>query len=114
MESRSITEEGRAWIAADSGQIMHLETNLVEGIVALELLSNAVSVDYAPVEFHSQNAEVWLPQSAVVYTEYFRRRTIIRHAFSDFQLFSVRTQQVIQKPNQQRESKKDQGITVTK
>jgi hypothetical protein len=71
----------------------------LEGIVVLELLSNAVSVDYAPVKFQSQNGEVWLPQSAVVYTEYFRRRTVIRHTFSDFQLFSVRTQQVIQKPN---------------
>ena len=91
--------KGRAWIAADSGQIMHLETNLVEGIVVLQLRANAVSVDYAPVKFHSQNAEVWLPQSAIVYTEYYRRRTIIRHTFSDFQLFSVQTQQVIQKPN---------------
>jgi VWFA-related protein len=91
--------KGRAWIAADSGQIMHLETNLVEGIVVLQLRANAVSVDYAPVKFHSQNAELWLPQSAIVYTEYYRRRTIIRHTFSDFQLFSVQTQQVIQKPN---------------
>jgi len=95
-----VSLKGRAWIAADSGQIMHLESNLVKGVVVLELLASAVSVDYAPVKFQSQNAEVWLPQSAIVYTEYFRRRTIIRHNFSDFQLFSVRTQQVIQKPNQ--------------
>jgi VWFA-related protein len=93
--------KGRAWIAADSGQIIHLETNLVDGIVVLQLRANSVSVDYAPVKFKSQNAEVWLPQSAVVYTEYFTRRTVIRHTFSDFQLFFVRTQQVIQKPNQQ-------------
>ena len=93
--------KGRAWIAADSGQIIHLETNLVDGIVVLQLRANSVSVDYAPVKFKSQNEEVWLPQSAVVYTEYFTRRTVIRHTFSDFQLFFVRTQQVIQKPNQQ-------------
>ncbi len=96
-----VSLKGRAWIAADSGQIMHLETNLVDGVVALQLRANAVSVDYAPVKFHSQNTEVWLPQSAVAYTEYFERRTIIRHTFSDFQLFSVRMQQVIQKPKQQ-------------
>jgi VWFA-related protein len=96
-----VSVKGRAWIAADSGQIMHLETNLVDGIVVLQLRANSVSVDYAPVKFKSQNAEVWLPQSAVVYTEYFTRRTIIRHTFSDFQLFSVQTRQVIQKPNQQ-------------
>lgn len=92
--------KGRAWIAAGSGQIMHMETNLVNGLAALELRSNAVSVDYAPVKFRSKTAEVWLPQSAVVYTEYFKRRTIIHHAFSEFQLFSVGTQQVIQKPTQ--------------
>jgi VWFA-related protein len=96
-----VSLKGRAWIAVDSGQIMHLETNLVDGVVALQLRANAVSVDYGPVKFHSQNAEVWLPQFAIVYTEYFERRTIIRHTFSDFQLFSVRTQQVIQGPNQQ-------------
>jgi VWFA-related protein len=96
-----VSLKGRAWIAADSGQIVHLETNLVEGVVVLQLRANAVSVDYGPVKFHSQNAEVWLPQSAVAYTEYYERRTIIRHTFSDFQLFSVRTQQVIQKPSQQ-------------
>jgi VWFA-related protein len=94
-----VSVKGRAWIAVDSGQIMHLETNLVDGIVVLQLRANAVSVDYAPVKFKSQNGEVWLPRSAVAYTEYFTRRTIIRHTFSDFQLFSVRTQQVIQKPN---------------
>jgi VWFA-related protein len=90
--------KGRAWIAADSGQVVHMETNLVSGLAALELRDNAVAIDYAPVAFHSQNLEVWLPQSAIVYTEYFRRRTIIQHTFSDFQLFSVQTQQVIQKP----------------
>lgn len=96
-----VSLKGRAWIAADSGQIMHLETNLVEGVIALQLRANAVSVDYGPVKFHTQSPEVWLPQSAVAYTEYFERRTIIRHTFSDFQLFSVRTQQVIQTPNLQ-------------
>jgi VWFA-related protein len=96
-----VSLKGRAWIAADSGQITHLETNLVDGMAVLQLLASAVSVDYAPVKFKSQSGEVWLPQSAVVYTEYFTRRTITQHTFSDFQLFSVRTQQVIQKSNQQ-------------
>lgn len=93
--------KGRAWVAADSGQIMHMDTNLLNGLAALELRANAVSVDYAPVKFHSQNVEVWLPQSAIVYTEYFKRRTIIQHTFSDFRLFSIQTQQVIQKSPQQ-------------
>jgi hypothetical protein len=34
----------------------------------------------------------------VAYTDYDKRRMIIEHTFSDFQLFSVETQQTIQKP----------------
>jgi hypothetical protein len=85
---------GRAWIAADSGQVMHLETNLVEGILPIDLREMGFSVDYFPVKFQSQNVEIWLPQFAVAYTDYGKRRTITEHTFSDFQLFSVQTLQV--------------------
>ena len=95
-----VSLKGRAWIAADSGQVMHLETNLVKGIPIIELRANAVSIDYAPVAFPSRNIELWLPKSAVAYTDYGKRHTIIEHTFSDFQLFSVTTQQVIEKPKQ--------------
>ncbi len=98
-EVRPLSIKGRAWIAADSGQVMHLETSLVEGISMIELEENAISVDYAPVKFESQNVEIWLPQFAVAYTDYAKRRMIIEHTFSDFQLFSVQTQENIQKPN---------------
>jgi hypothetical protein len=95
-----VSLKGRAWIAVDSGQIMHLETNLVKAIPIIELRANAVSIDYAPVAFSSRHIELWLPKSAVAYTDYGKRRTIIEHTFSDFQLFSVQTQQVIDQPKQ--------------
>ena len=95
-----VSLKGRAWIAADSGEIMHLETNLVAGIAILGLQGNAVSVDYAPVQFHSQSVVLWLPKTAQAYADYGRRRMIIDHTFSDFQLFSVQTQQQIEKPKQ--------------
>ncbi|HEY4949083.1 MAG TPA: hypothetical protein VIH88_01995 [Candidatus Acidoferrales bacterium] len=95
-----VSLKGRAWIAPNSGQIMHLETNLVKGIPIIELISDAISIDYAPVTFASRNIELWLPKSAVVYTDYGKRRTIFEHTFSDFQLFSVQTQQVIEKPKE--------------
>lgn len=93
-----VSLKGRAWIAAESGQVMHLETNLVNDIPEIDLEVNATSVDYAPVKFQSQNVEIWLPQFAVAYTDFARRRVIIEHTFSDFQLFSVQTQESIQKP----------------
>jgi hypothetical protein len=90
--------KGRAWIGVDSGQVMHLETSLVEGIPMIDLKVNTVVVDYAPVKFQSQNTEMWLPQFTMAYTDYTKRRMIIEHTFSDFQLFSVQTEQKIQKP----------------
>jgi hypothetical protein len=59
-----------------------------------------VSIDDAPVAFLSRNIELWLPKSAVAYTDHGKRRTIIEHTFTDFQLFSVQTQQVIGKPKE--------------
>jgi hypothetical protein len=93
-EARPLSLKGRAWIAADSGQVMHLETNLVEANLMIDLQEMAFSVDYSPVKFESQNVEIWLPQFAVAYTDYAQRRMIIEHTFSDLQLFSVQTQQV--------------------
>jgi hypothetical protein len=90
--------KGRAWIAPDSGQVIHLETSLVQGLASIGLQGNAVSVDYAPVKFQSRDVVIWLPQSATAYSDYGKRRMIIGHTFSDFQLFSVQTQQVIEKP----------------
>ena len=99
-EVRPLSLKGRAWIAADSGQVLHLETNLVNPIHMVELEENTFSVDYAPVKFQSQNVEIWLPQFAVAYTDYAERRMITEHTFSDFQLFSVQTQETIQKPKE--------------
>jgi hypothetical protein len=93
-----VSLKGPGWIAPDSGQVMHLETNLVKGIATIGLQGNAVSVDYAPVKFRSRDVEIWLPQSATAYSDYGKRRMIIGHTFLDFQPFSVRTQQVIEKP----------------
>jgi hypothetical protein len=90
--------KGRAWIAVDSDEIMHLETNLVAGIGMIGLQEDAVAVDYAPVRFRSQSVELWLPRTAQAYADYGKRRMIIDHTFSDFQLFSVQTQQQIEKP----------------
>jgi hypothetical protein len=100
-ELRPLSIKGRAWIAADSGQVLHLETNLKEGILAIELREMAISVNYVAVKSSSQNLEVWLPQFAIAYTDYADRRMIIEHNFSDFQLFSVKTEQVIQSPKKE-------------
>lgn len=99
-EIRPLRLAGRAWIAANSGQVVHLETNLLEKLPLIELEESAFSVDYAPVKFRAQNVEAWLPKFAIGYTDYAGRRMIVEHTFSDFQLFFVQTQDVIQKPKE--------------
>jgi len=99
-EVRPLSVKGRAWIAADSGEVMHLETNLTAAILVIDLQEIAISVDYAPVKSHSQQVDIWLPQFAVAYTDYADRRMIIEHTFSDFQLFSIETKQVIHGPKE--------------
>ena len=90
--------KGRAWIAQDSGQIVHLETNLIDPIGLIELMSNAISIDYAPVQFQSANVKLWLPVVATAYSQYNKFTLVKKHSYSDFKLFSVGTQQVIEKP----------------
>lgn len=96
--SYSAPLKGRAWIAADSGEVLHLETGLLHGIPAIKIYRMYLSITYAPVRFQSRDVRVWLPHIADVYYDYGELRTIIYHTFSDFLLFSVDTDQKIGKP----------------
>jgi VWFA-related protein len=92
--------KGRAWIAKDSYQVLHIDTASAEPIAMIGLVSNVVSISYAPVDFHAQNVQLWLPQSADTFTEMMNGRSIVKHTFSDFVLFSVQSNQAIGKPAQ--------------
>lgn len=90
--------KGRAWISMESGQVVHLETNLMQDIPPMDLRRSAISVDYAPVEIQSRKLELWLPERIEAYWEIGDRRIILYHTFSNFRVFSVDTQQNIEKP----------------
>lgn len=96
--------KGRAWISqatsADSGEVLHLETSLMEAIPAANVRQMYLSVDYAPVQFHTQNTRVWLPQAADAYGDFGDHYTIAYHTFTNFLLFSVQTDQIIEKPRE--------------
>jgi hypothetical protein len=92
--------KGHAWIAADSGQVVHLETGLMEGIPAAGIRQWYLSIDYAPVRFRTKDVSVWLPQIADSYYDYGYEREIVYHTFTDFLLFSVQTDQKVGKPQQ--------------
>jgi hypothetical protein len=92
---------GRAWIAAENGHIVHLETNTMQSIPSINIQSGATAIDYAPVQIASRNLELWLPERIEAYWEIGDRRTILYHTFSDFRVFSVEIQENVEKPKEQ-------------
>ena len=97
--------KGRAWIAADSYQVLHIEADLAEPLLAQRVYRDAVSINYAPVEFHAQNVQLWLPLSAESFTEsadslWDIHRSVVEHTFADFVLFSVHSNQAVDPQHQ--------------
>jgi hypothetical protein len=89
---------GRAWIAADTYQVVSLETDLVAPIPQIRLAAEHTSIDYAPVKFRNGYEELWLPQNAELFFDFGGRRIHRRHHFDDYRLFSVDEQQKISAP----------------
>jgi VWFA-related protein len=85
--------KGRAWIAQDSGEVLHLEIGLMHPVIPVGVMGWFLAIDYAPVKFRTRNVEVWLPSFVETYDDADYRRTIISHEFSKFILFSVETRQ---------------------
>jgi len=90
--------KGRAWIAADTYQVVRLETDLAEEIPAIRLRAEHLAIEYRPVQFQKRRVELWLPESAELYFDFKGHRYHRRHSLSDFQLFSVDTSQQIRDP----------------
>lgn len=97
----SVALKGRAWIAADTFQIVHLETDLLTPMRQIQLLSQHQSVDYGPVYFSKRKTRLWLPKEAAIYFEFRRHRYYRRDSFGDFKLFAVSTSEKIGQPNLQ-------------
>lgn len=81
--------KGRAWIAADSYQVMRMETDLAKPIRAIALQKDHVIIDYRPVAFPKHNLQLWLPETTDIYMDFLGQRSHRRHSFSEFQLFWV-------------------------
>jgi len=90
--------KGRAWIAVESFQVVSLETDLMDKIREIPLEREHITIEYRPVQFKKRGVELWLPQSAELFFHYRGHRMYRRHAFSDFELFSVDVRQQIEDP----------------
>ena len=96
--SYSVGLKGRAWISADSYQIVRMETDLVSSMPEIQLLAEHTAIEYGPVKFHEINATLWLPQSAEVYFAWRGRQVHRVHSFDDYLLFTVDDKQRITTP----------------
>lgn len=93
--------KGRAWIAADSFEVVRLETNMVAPMPQIRLAAEHVEIEYAPVKFRQGALEMWLPANVDVYYDWRGRRVHRQHKFSNYLLFSVDDKQKIAAPKGQ-------------
>jgi Tfp pilus assembly protein PilF len=90
--------KGRAWIAADTYQILRLETDIIAPLPEIRLAADRMAIEYGPVHFQTRKLDMWLPQNAEVYYDWRGHRTHRRHSFSNYLLFSVEDKQNISAP----------------
>ncbi len=90
--------KGRVWVAANSYDVLHVETDLREPVKELQLSRDHLIVDYGPVKFEKGNTTLWLPWSAEMFTELRGKRYHHWHTLTNYMLFSVDTGSTIGKP----------------
>lgn len=93
-----IALKGRAWVAADSFQVVRLETDLMSPHPEIRLAGEHTAIEYGPVRFRNKDVSMWLPQTAEVYFDWRGQRIHRRHSFSNYLLFSVDDKQRITLP----------------
>jgi hypothetical protein len=98
----SIGLKGRAWIAADTFQILHIEADMIRPAPAIQLLSEHQIVDYGPVRFPKNDREIWLPKTAQIYFDLRKHRYYRRHSFDHYMLFSVDSDEKRKEPTPER------------
>jgi hypothetical protein len=94
----SVSLKGRAWISADSYQIVRMETDLVSPIPQIQLSAEHTAIEYGPVKFREGDVNLWLPRSAEVYFAWRGQQVHRRHSFDHYMLFTVDDKQRINAP----------------
>jgi hypothetical protein len=92
--------KGRAWIAADSYEIEHIDVDLLEQIPEIRLFTEHLSIDYGSVKFTNGSSRLWLPEQADFFLELGDHHFFNHHEMSNFVLFSVGVKQDLKEPPQ--------------
>lgn len=100
--------KGRAWISADTFQVVRIESELMHPVPQIQLYAEHEIAEYAPVSFPSHQVELWLPKTAEVYLAFRAGRYHRKHSFDHYMLFSVDTDQQV------RQAKDNAGDAASK
>ena len=92
--------KGRVWVAANSYDVLHIETDLREPQPLLELNRDHLVIDYGPVQFEHGKTSLWLPWYAELYMELHGKRYHHRHTLTNYALFSVDTTHSVSAPKE--------------
>jgi tetratricopeptide (TPR) repeat protein len=98
--SYPVALKGRAWISADTYQVIRMETDIVAPIPQIKLVAEHTAIEYGPVKFQKANVSLWLPQSAEVYFVWGGKQIHRRHTFGDYLLFGVDEKEKIAAPKE--------------
>jgi hypothetical protein len=79
--------KGRAWVTADTLQIVHIDAELMKPLPQLSVQHQIA--DYGPIHFQQKNMDLWLPQNVDIFMELNRHYYHRRHSYDHFQLFAV-------------------------
>ncbi|HUA16776.1 MAG TPA: tetratricopeptide repeat protein [Verrucomicrobiae bacterium] len=85
--------KGRAWISADTFQIVRMEADMVSPMHEIELLSEHQTVEYGAVPFAKKNTTLWLPKDAEIYIDLRKHHYYRRDSFDHYMLFDVDAEQ---------------------
>ncbi|MFI5097800.1 MAG: hypothetical protein ACHQT6_07485, partial [Candidatus Acidiferrales bacterium] len=96
--SHPVALKGRAWFVADTYQIVGLEADLIDTLPDIQLAADHATIKYGPIHFSSRGVDMWLPQTAELYSDFRGRRIHQRMSYSDYLLFAVDDNQRISSP----------------
>jgi tetratricopeptide (TPR) repeat protein len=98
----------RIWVAANTYDVVHIETDLRDPVTEIELSMEHLVIDYGLVNFEHGNTSLWLPWHADMYMQLHSKRYHHRHTLTNYALFSVDTDHQISAPkNLPREQSQD-------
>jgi tetratricopeptide (TPR) repeat protein len=91
---------GRAWIDANTYEVLRLESDLLKPVEQIHLTREHIAIEFASVRFRTGNQQLWLPQTAELYVEWNGHRFYRRHSFSNFKIFSTDSTQEVHAPKE--------------